>query len=283
MKRLLFAAIAAALALSLGAAERATATPFAFTLDTRAAKTVAAIPFALPYWSGETITITSPAGIESTPVSNAPAVGTNQWSATEGGIWTAANSGEGTVTLVVRYSLFGTQGEGTESDPVKIVDDAELVDLVASSRIAAGGVFAPFGPATSIGTIDAPVGYAAQPLGDGDFMLVAVVDGVRGTSLASAFMCDTVSAGPDRRVIASVGPLPIAYSGDDWAGDETAGSTLFFAGDSVAEATVPCVGTGSLSHNLKGHSQWVITLEQRLGETLVAHIDMPTGLILIFR
>ena len=156
------------------AAMVADSTPQAFDIDTSgSAHAVTSMDaISLPYWVGDTITVTAPDGSVSTPVSKAATAGEENWIATMGGVWTITNSDEGTATFSVRYSLFGEQGAGTEADPAKIVDNDELHDLVLSGTAGDGYMFVLQGSAVSFGTMTRINGYAVVPLGNGVYRLM---------------------------------------------------------------------------------------------------------------
>ena len=74
------------------------------------------------YFAGETVTATLSGGAALTLVSAAAANGSVALNFNAGGVWTLANSAQGSATFTVRHSIFGTLGEGTSASPAKIVD-----------------------------------------------------------------------------------------------------------------------------------------------------------------
>lgn len=263
------------------AAMVADSTPQAFDIDTSgSAHAVTSMDaISLPYWVGDTITVTAPDGSVSTPVSKAATAGVENWIATMGGVWTITNSDEGTATFSVRYSLFGEQGAGTEADPAKIVDNDELHDLVLSGTAGDGYMFVLQGSAVSFGTMTRINGYAVVPLGNGVYRLMTASDGRMCDSLAVEFPIDTISTGPTRKVAAKEDVLPFAYSGDSWNGDPTAASTLTFTSPSGNTTIVPCTGTGAYAFTINQGGTWTVTLAAG-GTELTGMVKLAKGFVL---
>ena len=85
---------------------------------------------ALPYLSLQTVKATAPDGTVTTLASAGNTAGTVDWTPNAGGVWVLENSVEGRVLFAARHDLFGTQGTGTASNPLKIVDVEEISDLI---------------------------------------------------------------------------------------------------------------------------------------------------------
>ena len=269
MKRLDFAiglaaSLACAGAMADGVAE---ATPRLFDLDTRAAFPVVSrsVSVALPYGAGATVTATAPGGA----VTTLPAAvnGTNYWTATAGGIWTLENSSEGTVFFAVRYAG-AEQGAGTAESPWTLVDNDELAGLSGTD----GFVFVLEGPLADLGEMSPPAGYAVAADG-GAYRLAASADGAAFLAANAELMLDTMQPGPDRRVTSSKRLLPFAYTGDDWAFDTGAASTLTFLSPDGETTTVGCTGTGAVAHSLRRSGVWTVTLSGDAVTPLTALID----------
>ena len=103
-----------------------------------------------------------------------------------------------------------------------------------------------------------------------------------------AFFVDTVQDGPDRKLKKSEVP-PIAYSGDDWAGDISKAATVTFTPPegSGVEATTwnkTNPGTGAQSFTFNAVGVWTVTLTFADNTTRTAHIDIQAaGLIIIVK
>ena len=265
----------------VNAAMVANSTPQVFDIDTsgsaHAVKSLDAI--SLPYRAGDTITVTAPDGSVSTPVSRAATADAENWIATMGGVWTITNSGEGTATFSVRYSLFGAQGAGTEADPAKIVDNDELHDLASSGTAGDGYTFVLQGSAVSFGTMTRINGYAVVPLGNGVYRIVTASNGRVYDSLAAEFPIDTISTGPTRKVAAKEDVLPFAYSGDNWNGNPIAASTLTFTSPSGGTTIVPCTGTGAYAFTISEGGTWTVTLAAG-GTELTGMVKLAKGFVL---
>ena len=238
--------------------------------------------------SGETVTATAPNGDPSTVVASAAADGVYTWRPTAGGVWTLSNPAEGDAQFCVRYSAFGSAGAGTESDPIKIVDNDELSDLAESEAIQSGNVFVLLPPlATESGTV-LPHGFAMEALTSGAYRLLAAVDGLLCASAPDSFAVDSCFDKNGCRVYeASQDWLPVSYSGDGWGGASDAASTLTFTPAEGVETEVPCTGTGALDFEpgVRKHGVWTVTLTPANSayETLVATLKERMGFILIVK
>ena len=108
--------------------------------------------------------------------------------------------------------------------------------------------------------------------------------GAMASGAAVAYGVDSVKPGPDRKATKR-SVLPIAYSGDDWAGDFSKAASLKFTppeGSSLSETTVPVVGTGAVSFAFNAKGVWTVTLTFEDSTVKVAHIDIQSaGLIII--
>lgn len=110
-----------------------------------------------------------------------------------------------------------------------------------------------------------------------------------GVSLAlsatsGAFGIDVVQDGPDRKSYDRRFP-PIAYSGDDWAGDTAAIPTLTVTPPpNKGAATVfdALSGTGVQPFEFNKTGKWTVTLAMEDGTTCTAIINLPGGLIISF-
>ena len=229
---------------------------------------------------GESVSMTAPDGATST----IPAVdGVCSWTPSAGGTWAFSNSVEGDAVFTVRYSLFpGTQGTGTVSDPVKLVDDDELTDLFTGGVMAEGSAFTLCG-AHGIGSLAIPSGYAADGAADGVWRLVAASGGLLYGSLPAVGIVDSTKPGPNRSVRDPKLMPPFAYSGDGWAGSDTAASTLTFRSPAgVAADEVALNGWGTFAYQLSEVGKWSVTLEMEDGTMLTSDINCLSGLTIIF-
>ena len=286
MKRQLVALLCLAAASSLYADGEALATSaeFASPLDTLVAmRAVAAVDglTGLVYRVGETITVTSPGGSETTLVDSAAVNGTyDAWRPSEGGVYTFTNDREGTATFSVRYSIFNAQGAGTVQSPAILMDDDELVDLVDAGTAAAGYVFSLDGTATISGLVP-PSGLIVVPQSEGLWRLAESEDGLLTDSPSFASRIDTAAEGPNRKMPAGMRALPIAYSSDNWRGSPSAASTLEFSSEDGTSTFENCLGTGVLDVDMN-HGVWTITLTA--GERVYTSvITWAKGFVITFR
>ena len=86
------------------------------------------------YFSGETVSMTAPGGSVTELVSSAAADGEVALPINASGIWTLVNSAQGSSSIAVRYSLFGSGGEGTAESPARAVSAGEFAELVAQGK-----------------------------------------------------------------------------------------------------------------------------------------------------
>ena len=240
-----------------------------FDLDTMGSPRVLTVAdaIALTYRAGESVSALPPdSASASTLVESAASVGTFGWSPTAGGLWTLENSVSGVATFYVRYSLFPSGGTGTAANPARIVDDAELDDMVATGKATAGFTFVLYGTAT-IDALTLPAGYALTALGDGIYRLDTLTDDKLYGGMPEMFALDTARSGPDRNAIKG-DTLSVAYSGDGWVGTASAASTLTFTSPSGAAVTHSCMGTGAVPFQPGEEGVWTVTLTS--GETLLS-------------
>lgn len=214
---------------------------------------------AVTYRKGETVSVISPEGSVSPLVENPSGSGVAAWIPDAGGIYVLTNSNSGIAVFSVRYSDFGTQGAGTEIDPVKIMDNEEISDLVDAGTLSDGMLFALCGPAVSVGVSSSPQGYAVLAE-DGDlYRIVAATDGVLYSGRAVASVMETVRPGPDRRIKLR-DALAVAYSGDAWIGNSTAPSTLKIESPSGVVTEEQHEGSGVVPFTPAEKGVWKVTL-----------------------
>lgn len=194
-----------------------------------------------------------------------------------------------------------------------VMSAAELLSLMPATYRAGETVTAtsPSGVATAVvsspasdGTVDLPQG-AGGPVNAGGIWNLANSNGAHArigiawaifddggtlveTAAGTGFIADAAQAGPDRKLKKREVP-PVAYSGDDWAGDLSKASTITFTppADSGLEATVwddlpGGNGARAFTFNVKG--VWTVTLTFADNTTRTAQIDIQTaGFVLIVR
>lgn len=232
-------------------------------------------PVALTVRQGETIRATAQGRIIPTNlVESAATTGVFLWTPDAGGVWTLENPGAGTAHASVRYSLFGTQGAGTAADPMKILDDEELADLVSVGTAGAGTVFI-LKEAVSLGDLVSPTGFAVEDLG-GRYRLTA--SGAAGQLFASypgAFPLDTRQPGPNR-IATRRDTVRIAHSGDGWKrGGASATSALTVTAPSGASTNFPALsGDGAVFAVLNEAGLWNVSLTPTASPALAGTIDV---------
>lgn len=236
----------------------------------------------LVYLAGETITISSPAGIATTPITSAANKGTHAWAPSAPGVWSLANDGEGMASFLVYGSLF-LSGAGTSENPAVAVDATDFATMMANVADKDGFVFAT-GEGVSADDFARPAGYALVSAGEGVWRLVPAAGGLLCSS-ATQFPIDTRRPGPDRTVGEAADVLPCAYSGDGWTWtNAVAESTLTVASPTGVETSEHLAGTGAsqISSVIDAQGIWTVTLASPI-ETLVAKINYQSGTIILMR
>ena len=232
------------------------------------------------YSAGETITVTSPSGVDSTPVSAASAAGEVALTFNAGGLWTAVNSAQGTATFTVRHSIFGTLGDGTSASPAKIVDATEVLDLLNAGTAGVGYVVTFAGASGLADEVVLPGQYSFESAGEG-LWSIATATGV-GTiaSESGAYLLDTMQGGPDRTIWKRRG-YEIAYSGDNWVGGASAALSVTVAPPRGATSTQNFTGTGATPFPFAGKGDTTVTMTAGLTtQTAVITYLPPPGLMI---
>ena len=182
----------------------------------------------------------------------------------------------------MRYSYYGTQGAGTAEDPAKLVDGDELADLMDAGTAGDGYVFTLEGnEARLLDVLLVPAGYCLQRAGDGAWRIVSSDDGCEFVGESVVFMADAKQEGPNRRTEPD-GIPPVAYSGDDWAGDESAESTITLRSPSGVDSVFNLTGTGAHVFSAWTAGSWTVTLTTASG-TQTATVNVTGGFMLIVR
>jgi len=236
------------------------------------------------YFAGETVTATLSGGAASTLVSAAAANGSVAPGFNAGGVWTLANSAQGSATFTVRHSIFGTLGEGTSASPAKIVDGLELFDLYLAGTAGDGYVYGLDGVEGLTPLL--PPDYGAESAGEGLLCLVEGGDAAADTFVSPqrAWFLDSMQGGPDRTITQRRGYFA-AYSGDDWLRDATAASLFSVTPPQGTATTQNLTGTGVVPFmpaNGKGDYTVVLTAGSTTRTAIVTY-DPPCGLMIFVK
>ncbi len=110
--------------------------------------------------------------------------------------------------------------------------------------------------------------------------------GAYGANATAGFVADMVQTGPDRKLKKSEVP-PVAYSGDDWAGDLSKAATITFTppeGSGLETTTWSRTGDGARTFTFNAKGDWTVTLAFADGTTKTATITIKsTGFTLVVR
>ena len=103
--------------------------------------------------------------------------------------------------------------------------------------------------------------------------------GTYGATATAGFVADMVQTGPDRKLKKSEVP-PVAYSGDDWAGDLSKASTVTFTppeGSGLEATTWNKTGNGAEAFTFNAKGVWTVALAFADGTVRTAVIDVQTA------
>ena len=267
----------------------ATSETYEYRLDTyaspRAIKTQAELDalWDATYSAGETVTVTSPSGVDSMPVSAASAAGEVALTFNAGGLWTAVNSAQGTATFTVRHSIFGTLGDGTSASPAKIVDTTEVLDLLNAGTASVGYVVTFAGASGLADEVILPGQYSFESAGEGLWSIATATDVETVASESGTYLLDTMQGGPDRTIWKRRG-YEIAYSGDNWVGGASAASSLRIEPPRGATSTQNFTGTGATPFPFAGKGDTTVTMTAgSTTQTAVIKYDPPYGLTIFVK
>ena len=273
-------------ALAVEAVCAATSETCEYRLDTlaqpRAIKTQAELDalWDATYSAGETVTVTSPSGVDSTSVSTASAAGEVALTFNAGGLWTAVNSAQGTATFTVRHSIFGTLGDGTLASPAKVVDTTEVLDLLNAGTAGVGYVVTFAGASTLADNVILPGRYSFESAGEGLWSIATATDVGTVASESGTYLLDTMQGGPDRTIWKKRG-YAIAYSGDNWVGGASAASSLRIVTPRGATSTQNFTGTGVTPFSFAGRGATTVSMTAgSTTQTSVITYDPPYGLMI---
>ncbi len=207
------------------------------------------------YKVGETVTCTSPDGVTSTLVDNPALNGFVPLGINAGGIWTFSNAVEGEATFAVRHSVYGTLGNGTPDSPFNVVDTMELFELILAGKAKIGSVYRYVGLNGDMPTM--PPGFLKESVSDGLWIIAEDPNVV--ASLDYIYSLDTLFGGPDRTIDTWRG-CSIAYSGDEWAFDANAASTVSVSMPGGGAQSYDLTGTGAIMFKPKVAGDYLVTM-----------------------
>ena len=199
-------------------------------------------------------------GVTETVVADAAKAGYVDWTPSSGGVWELCNAQDGTARFTVRYSLFGNvgQGDGSVSNPVKIVDNAEVKDIAETDPD--GFAFVLLGGGMWSADMELPKGFSVSDIGDGKYMLEVSSDDKVYSSLSKRSVLYTDGAGPNRQMRIRE-TRHVSYSGDNWLGSGQAGSVVAMVSPSRTSDERQHTGTGFDLFAPTEKGRWNITLE----------------------
>lgn len=260
---------------------------FMFALDTvkdwpRALKTAADVSSLRQavYKAGDSLTTTAPDGSVTTVAKASDATETLPINA--GGLWEFANARQGAVSFTARYSIYGTQGAGTDASPAKLVDADELADLVDAGTADVGYVFTLNGGDSLLGAMTLPDGFCLERRANGTYRIVSSVNGSLFTWAEISYPLDSERKGPNRRLgVRDV--RQVAYSGDNWIGDMSKAAQLTFVPPTGEDVVLDLAGTGATSFTFDRPGTWTIRLTMADGTVREATIRVKKTFTMSFR
>ena len=208
--------------------------------------------------TSDTVTLTAPDGTVQTLVADAASAGFTALTPDAGGVWTLCNASGGTFEIAVRHSLFGTEGDGTAANPLKVVDEDEISALDVAS-LTEGFHIELCGPGS--------VGLGSLSLGEG-LVLVGVGDSTWRVATAPGDGVAAVGATVVWRLDSRPSPLAVKtdvelaeFEAGSWRATWRAGDTVTLtAPDGTARTLVAdaaSVGSAVLEFNAGG--LWALT------------------------
>lgn len=231
---------------------------------------------------GDTVTATAADGTLATLATAAANDGSLAWTPVKGGVWTLTNDVQGTAVIVVRHSLCGTSGDGTEASPARFVDGDELSELCTAGTAGNGFVFMLDGLDTLTEDLVVPSGFSLEHRTDGTWRIVtAVGDLLFSGESAATYSVDSRKAGPHRRLDVN-DSIPIAYTGDNWLRNPMAASTLTIVSPSGMQTQHDLTGTSTLPFRPVEKGEWIIALVSG-DDNLRASINVAGGFVMMFR
>ena len=222
-----------------------------------------------------------------------------------------AAADDGTPLLAETESATTFRAWYREDATYAVMSAAELSSLMPTTYAAGETVTAtsPSGVATAVvsspasdGTVDLPQG-AGGPVNAGGVWHLANSNGAHArigiawavfddggtlaeTSAGTGFIADAAQTGPDRKLKKNEVP-PVAYSGDNWAGDLSKAATITFTppeGSGLEATTWDRTGTGAETFTFNEKGIWMVTLAFAGGTTHTAQIDIQAaGFVFVVR
>ena len=231
---------------------------------------------------GDTVTATAKDGTVATLVTAAQSDDSLSWMPPKGGVWALENDVQGSAVFVVRHSLCGTSGGGTENSPARFADGDELAELYAAGTAGNGFVFILDGLDTLSAELAIPTGFSLEQRENGTWRIMTSVDGlIFSGSAYSSYAIDSRTIGPNRRLNVKE-CMQVAYTGDNWFRDPLAVSTLTIVSPSGTQTDHSLSGTATLPFHPMEKGKWIISLVS--GEDcLTAEINVIGGFVMSFR
>ena len=286
-----FAALAAGvLPCAVNGTQLAVSADCAYALDTvkdwpRAIKTaedLSSLRLAV-YKKGDTLTTTAPDGTVTTATKSSDT--TEALPINAGGLWAFANDRQkGEASFTVRYSIYGTQGAGTDASPAKLVDADELSDLVNAGTAGNGYVFTLNGGDSLFDAMTLPTGFCLERRPNGTYRIVTSENGSLFTWAEISYSLDSRKKGPNR-LLELDESFKVAYSGDDWRRDMSKAATLTFIPPEGEPTVLDFTGTGvtpgTFTFNQRG--VWIVRLTMADGTEREAVVKVRKGFLLLYR
>ena len=170
---------------------------------------------------GEIVTLVAPDGTETT-LADGSSAGTATLALGAGGCWTLVNSRAGESEITVRYSLYGSAGSGTESDPLKVVDDDEIAAIDGETLTSGFHIALRGASDLDLSSLVLGSGLSLMGLGGGVWRVDAVVGGAEAVSAEKDYNADTL---PSPRMVKTAEELS-EITGGTWCATRRAGEAV---------------------------------------------------------
>ncbi len=155
--------------------------------------------------------------------------------------------------------------------------------MVAGGRAGNGTVFTLCGGDSLMSLLERPAGYAIVEKADGKYMLDSSDPRLVISISSPKFVLDLETEGPNRRGKKSQPWPDVAYTGDGWAFDATAASTLTLTPPGEAASATARTGTGAVPFAPRAAGIWNVALAFG-STTLTGQIEViPEAMVIILR
>ena len=210
------------------------------------------------------MTVIAPDGTETT-LADGSSAGTATLALGAGGCWTLVNSRAGESEITVRYSLYGSAGSGTESDPLKVVDAEEIAEIDGETATSGLHIALRGADGLDLATLALGSGLSLTGLGDGVWRIDAAAEGKAATSAAAIYLADTR---PSPRAVKTAAEQDEIIGGT-WKATRRADEAVTLVSPSGSRTTLMAANSAATSAALPLNAGGVWTVENSAQGTAI--------------